>query len=74
MLFRSVKSIIVDSVDDFDVDILENKKCVGITSGASVPRFVVEDIVKRIEETYLDVNIHCYSDPEKNITFKLPEI
>ncbi|HPN88627.1 MAG TPA: 4-hydroxy-3-methylbut-2-enyl diphosphate reductase [Candidatus Omnitrophota bacterium] len=69
-----VKSIIVDSVDDFDVDILENKKCVGITSGASVPRFVVEDIVKRIEETYLDVNIHCYSDPEKNITFKLPEI
>jgi len=47
---------------------------VGISSGASVPRTVVDDLVVRIKEHFPDAKVHDFGKPEKNIVFALPEI
>ncbi|MBF0521890.1 MAG: 4-hydroxy-3-methylbut-2-enyl diphosphate reductase [Candidatus Omnitrophica bacterium] len=69
-----VETVIIDSVNELDMEILENKNKIGITSGASVPRFIVEDVVETIRNVFTDVKIHSFENPEKDIIFKLPEI
>jgi len=67
-------SYIVDSVDELDINILKGKNKVGVSSGASVPRAIVENLVKRIKEHYPETVVHEFENPEKNIVFALPEI
>jgi len=69
-----VKSIIIDSAKDLDLDLLTGKKTIGISSGASVPQFIVEELVDKIKEVYPDTKVHSFENPEKNISFPLPEI
>jgi len=67
-------SYIVDSADDLDMNVLKGKNKIGISSGASVPRAIVEDLVKRIEGCYPETVVHKFENPEKNIVFALPEV
>ncbi|HBG61854.1 MAG: 4-hydroxy-3-methylbut-2-enyl diphosphate reductase [Omnitrophica WOR_2 bacterium GWF2_38_59] len=69
-----IESYIVDSADEFDLSILKNKNKVGISSGASVPRVIVEKLVNLIKKKYPDSIVHIFKNPEENIDFKLPEI
>lgn len=67
-------SYIIDTADELDMGILEGKDKVGISSGASVPRVIVDQLVKRIQEKYPQAAVHTFENPEKNIIFALPEI
>lgn len=66
-------SYIIDTADELDLAVLDGKKKVGISSGASVPRIIVDDLVSRIQERYPDSRVHEFDNPEKNIVFALPK-
>ena len=67
-------SYIVDSADELDIDVIKGKEKIGISSGASVPRVIVDQLVDRIKKHYPDTVVHQFENPEKNIVFALPEI
>ena len=68
-----VESILVGNIDKFDLSILENKKRVVITAGASAPEILVKDLIKKIKMNY-DVLIDEMNGIEENVVFKLPTI
>jgi len=67
-------SHIVDNAAELDMNILKRKEKVGISSGASVPRVIVEQLINRIKQEYPGSIVHSFDNPEKNIVFALPEI
>jgi 4-hydroxy-3-methylbut-2-enyl diphosphate reductase len=71
---QGTPSYIVDSADELDMSILNGKHKVGVSSGASVPRIIVDGLVKRIKEYYPDTVVHEFENPEKNIVFALPKV
>ncbi|MBF0478208.1 MAG: 4-hydroxy-3-methylbut-2-enyl diphosphate reductase [Candidatus Omnitrophica bacterium] len=68
------KSIIIDNPEDLNLSLLEKIKKCGITSGASVPYYIVDKMLARILKTYPDAVVHTFDNPEKNTQFKLPPI
>jgi len=69
-----IESHIIDSASELDLRILRNKDKIGISSGASVPRIIVDDLVSKIRSEYHETIVYDFENPEKNITFVLPEI
>jgi 4-hydroxy-3-methylbut-2-enyl diphosphate reductase len=67
-------SYIIDNAAELDWSILEGKDRVGISSGASVPRVIVDDLVASIQMRYPNSTLHTSENPEKNIVFALPKI
>lgn len=67
-------SIIIDSVKELDIQKFKGKEKIGISSGASVPRIVVDDLVAKIIEHYPNSIVKTFENPEKNIVFALPKI
>jgi len=67
-------SYIIDTAEELDMNILKGKNKIGISSGASVPRVIVDALVERICARYPDAHVHEFENPEKNIVFALPEI
>jgi 4-hydroxy-3-methylbut-2-enyl diphosphate reductase len=67
-------SHIIDTADELDMSLLKRKKKIGISSGASVPRVIVDTLVARIKEQYPETAVHEFENPEKNIVFALPSI
>jgi len=68
------ESYIIDDANELDFQVLEGKRKVGISSGASVPRVIIDELIRRIQEHFLDTKVHTFENPEKNIVFALPEI
>jgi 4-hydroxy-3-methylbut-2-enyl diphosphate reductase len=69
-----VTSIIVDHAKDLDITRLNGKKNIGISSGASVPRHLVDEIVNKICSSSPGTEIKTFDNPEENIIFPLPRI
>lgn len=67
-------SYIVDTADELDMSLLDGKNKVGISSGASVPRVIVDQLVGKIQQKYPGTIVHTFENPEKNIVFALPQI
>lgn len=71
---QGVESYIIDRAEEFEVKKLEGKNKIGISSGASVPRWIVDELVDKIRKSYPKVVVHSFDNPEKNIVFPLPAI
>lgn len=71
---HGVPCYIVDTADEFDLSLLNGHKRLGISSGASVPRYIVEELVQKIKTQYPRAKIHTSESPEANIVFRLPVI
>ncbi len=71
---QGVPSYIIDSAEELDLKILHGKRKVGISSGASVPRVIVDQLVQRIQKHSPGTQVHAFENPEKNIVFALPKI
>lgn len=69
-----IASIIVDHAKDLDLSLLQDKNNVGISSGASVPRHLVDEIVTRICTAFPGTSVRTFDNPEETITFPLPRI
>jgi 4-hydroxy-3-methylbut-2-enyl diphosphate reductase len=64
-----IDSYIVDTAAELDLNVFHNKHKVGLSSGASVPRHLVDEIIKRIKSVCPDAIVHEFANPEKNIVF-----
>ena len=52
----------------------DSKVRVGITSGASVPKTIVDNVVEKIRATFGDIPIFQNDNSEKDIKFPIPSI
>ena len=66
---QGVASYIVDTAYDLDISVLNGKTKVGVSSGASVPRFLVDEIIDKIKTYYPQTVVREFDNPEKNIIF-----
>jgi len=64
-----VLSIIIDTAVQMDCSILKGKSNVGLSSGASVPRYLVDEIIDKIKIFEPRSVVHEFANPEKNIVF-----
>jgi 4-hydroxy-3-methylbut-2-en-1-yl diphosphate reductase len=64
-----VVSYIVDTAAELDCSILKDKQRVGLSSGASVPRYLVDEIINKIKAFSPRTIVHEFNNPEKNIVF-----
>ena len=71
---EGVPSHIIDTADELNLELLRGKQKVGISSGASVPRVIVDQLVQRIQKHFPGTHVHAFENPEKNIVFALPKI
>ena len=71
---QGIPSYIIDSAEELDIELLRGKQKVGISSGASVPRVIVDQLVQRIQKHFPGARVHAFENPEKNIVFALPAI
>ncbi|MCR4338229.1 MAG: 4-hydroxy-3-methylbut-2-enyl diphosphate reductase [Candidatus Omnitrophica bacterium] len=69
-----VPSYIIDRAEELNLSWLKGKQKIGISSGASVPRFIVDELVEQIQAHYPVKKVHTFENPEKNIVFRLPEL
>lgn len=71
---QGVPSHIIDTADELDLELLRGKQRIGISSGASVPRVIVDQLVKRIQKHFPGTRVRTFENPEKNIVFALPAV
>jgi 4-hydroxy-3-methylbut-2-enyl diphosphate reductase len=64
-----VASHIVDTAAGLDCSILKGKQKVGLSSGASVPRYLVDEIIDKIKAFAPGSTVCEFSNPEKDIVF-----
>ena len=51
--------------------IFDGKKNIGLSSGASVPRYLVDEIITKIHSRYPGAKVHEFENTEKNIVFPI---
>jgi 4-hydroxy-3-methylbut-2-enyl diphosphate reductase len=66
---KGVPSYLILGPEEINFDWLENAKTVGITSGASTPEKMVQEVIKSIKPD----SVEYIGGPPENITFKLPK-
>jgi len=71
---QGVQSLLIDNAQDLDLNKLNGKRKIGISSGASVPYNIVHETVSRIQKHFSVEEVYSYPTPEAKIVFPLPEI
>jgi len=68
-----VECYIIDHARELDLQWLNQKCKIGLSSGASVPRVIVDEVIEKISTAHPGTRIQTFDDPEKDIVFKLPD-
>ena len=68
----NVDSFIIDFPEELDASILDKYNTIGVTSGASVPAYLIDRLVERIKKKYANISILKKDSIEKDILFPLP--
>ena len=63
---------LLEDVNQLNLEKYSNAKIIGISSGASVPDILVENVVEKFEE-YFNVDVDHVIYGEENVNFKLPK-
>ena len=66
------KSMLIHSDQNLPIDEIKKCKNIGITSGASAPEELVQNLIKQIKENF-NVTIEEIIVAKENVTFKLPK-
>jgi len=66
-------SYIIDNALELNLNWLKNKEKIGVSSGASVPREIVDEVVRKIQKHFSPVEILQFDNPEKTVVFPMPE-
>lgn len=69
-----IDSYIIDEAKDFQFEWLIGKEKLGITSGASVPQIIVDEVVDLIRSKFKDISIYQSENIEVGIKFPLPNL
>ena len=70
--YGSKKSFLIDDIDSFDPEIINNSSKIGITASASAPEVLVNKILNKIGK-YFDVNIIESNYDKETTHFKIPQ-
>jgi len=71
---HNVESILIDKADELNIALLDHVRRVGISSGASVPEYIVAGVIEKITRCCQVSKVHRSESPEKELTFSLPKI
>ena len=66
-----VPSLLIETPEQIDVDLLGTAERVGLTAGASVPEELIEIVIKRLQ-SLRQIEVISAQGVEENIQFKLP--
>lgn len=66
-----VASYIIDTSGELSEGMIKGKSSIGLSSGASVPRYLVDEIIAKIKTFTPDAIVHEFANPEKNIVFPI---
>lgn len=64
-------SCLIDGYEDFNTNLLEDKKVVGITAGASAPEYIVDELIAFLSKFDFK-DVRNLSKNNENVNFKLP--
>ncbi len=65
---------LIDDAGDLDMALLEDRDKIGISSGASVPHYLVDELVSRIQGRFPGTKVRNLEEPGKKPVFPVPEI
>ena len=69
-----VDSYIIDTVEELDLAWFSNKRRCGITSGASVPKKIVDSVVLKLKSHFSNLKVFQDKSVEEGIHFPLPNV
>ena len=64
-------SVLLENANNLNIDNYKNHQTIGISSGASVPDILVQDVISKFREAF-EINVKEVGAGEENISFKLP--
>tara|TARA_B100001123_G_scaffold410499_1_gene505726 strand:- start:22603 stop:23478 length:876 start_codon:yes stop_codon:yes gene_type:complete len=70
--YGSQKAILIDNIDNFDPQILNNSSKIGVTASASSPEILVSKMLAKIGE-HFELNIIESKHEKENTHFKIPQ-
>ncbi len=69
---QGVSAFLIDGAADIDAQWLQDRRCIGVTAGASAPESLVQGVVARLRELGADQVRELEGEPE-NVVFALPK-
>ena len=70
---NDIPSILIDDKNDLDINLLRDKKVVGVTAGASAPEIIFTDVLDYLTNLGAVIENFDNEDRLENITFSLPK-
>ncbi len=64
-------SVLIENASNLNIDNYKNHQTIGLSSGASVPDILVQDVISKFREAF-EINVKEVGAGEENISFKLP--
>ena len=64
-------SVLLENASNLNIDNYKNHQTIGLSSGASVPDILVQDVISKFREAF-EINVKEVGAGEENINFKLP--
>ena len=64
-------SVLLENANNLNIDNYKNHQTIGLSSGASVPDILVQDVISKFREAF-EINDKEVGAGEENISFKLP--
>ena len=64
-------SVLLENASNLNIDNYKNHQTIGLSSGASVPDILVQDVISKFREAF-EINVKEVGAVEENISFKLP--
>ena len=64
-------SVLLENARNLNIDNYINHQTIGLSSGASVPDILVQDVISKFREAF-EINVKEVGAGEENISFKLP--
>jgi 4-hydroxy-3-methylbut-2-enyl diphosphate reductase len=69
---QGARAFLIDSADEIDKNWLKDSQTVGVTAGASAPEYLVQDVVKFLEQQGIDVS-NIELGVKEDVVFSLPK-
>jgi 4-hydroxy-3-methylbut-2-enyl diphosphate reductase len=64
-------SVLLENASNLNIENYKNHQTIGLSSGASVPDILVQDVISKFREAF-EINVKEVGAGEENISFKLP--
>jgi len=66
------KSILIESIDKFDISLINNINNIGITASASAPEILVQNFIQLLKENF-SIKVYEQKYIKEDINFKIPQ-